>query len=182
MRKRPIFGVAIVAAVVLLVPALYAAFHSSTEVEQFLSVRRSVATQLDQNAAELPPGFEHVIPPEPSSAGRLDGHIRSVVRSGDTWFGNSYASYDLRISEEVGAKSPKEVIAVLFDHLQEGIAEHGLVSPKTGGPDWLVDNRRAAHSRHWRDPANRFIVTLSVVLDTDSDSAHITRYIHERFE
>lgn len=183
MRSRPLLLLSALAVLGLLVPLSLYAYSTRPDLESFLSARKSLLARLDANAAALPKGFEHVIPPYPSSHFPPEGHIRSVVRGGQVWFGDNHTSYDLKITDDADRASAKAAVIELFEHLQDGTEESGLSSPKSGGPDWIVEkDRRAAHSRHWRDPGHHLIVTLSVVVDLDSKSAHVTRYLHERFE
>jgi hypothetical protein len=182
MKKRTVYLLsAVVAALVILPVVAYVTFRTHSQLDRFLHQRLVLLEKLDANVKDLPPGFEHFLPPVASAIHPGNDHIRSVVRNGQLWFGDNYSSYDLSIVGPLRDASPREVVTGLFRHLTSGMVDLGFVSPKSGGPDWIVENRRAAHSTWWHNSDRSLLVTISVVVDTDSDSVHVTRYVHERF-
>ncbi len=181
MRKRTVLVTVLTATCVIAPVLLYAAMSRQSDLDRFLNRRASLLNQLRANAINLPNGYEHVIPLTDTVSFPLDDHITSVVRGGRDWFGTNLVSYDLMISNSDG-ESPRETLVELFEHLASGVEELGFTSPKSGGPDWLIENRRAAHSQYWLDANRNLIVTLTVVVDGDSNSAHITQYVHQHFE
>ena len=183
MQKRTVHLIALAAAVLVIGTVLaYTAFASRSDLDGFVKQRLALLKQLDSNVMNLPSGFEHVLPPNETSSHPPAGHIESVVKNGELWYADNFSSYDLRIVAPLNDASPRDILDKLFPHLATGLEELGFTSPKSGGPDWIVANGRAAHSTYWRDSDRNFIITISVVIDAESDSVHVTRYVHERFE
>ncbi|MCM2371633.1 hypothetical protein [Aporhodopirellula aestuarii] len=183
MKKRTVYLLCAVSAVLVIAPVIaYATFRTHNQLDRFLVQRLALLETLDANAKELPPGFEHVLPPRASATHPGNDHIRSVIRSGQRWFGDTYSSYDLSLVGASRDAAPRDVLTELFQHLTRGMGELGFVSPKSGGPDWIVENRRAAHSTWWHNSNRNLIVTISMVVDAESNSVHVTRYVHEQFD
>ena len=183
MKNRTVYLLSGVVVTLVILPVIaYATLRAHSKLDHFLDQRLALLEKLDTNAKDLPIGFEHVLPPSASAIHPGREHIRSVVRNGEPWFGDNYSSYDLRIVGPLRDSPPREIVTGLFRHLAGGLGDLGFVSPKSGGPDWLIENRRASHSTWWYNSERTLLVTLSVVVDTDSDSVHVTRYVHERFD
>lgn len=187
MKTRTLCMFSAVAVVLLIGPMIvYAAMQNRSDLDRFLQQREALLEQLDTNANNLPSGFEHVLTPQVVRAGDEhfpgSGHIRSVIGSGQTWNGTDWSSYDLALVGSARDAAPREVVTELFGHLAGRLGEMGFASPKSGGPAVIIENRRAAHSTWWHNSDRSLLVTMSVVVDTESDSAHVTRYVHERFE
>ncbi|MCA9079826.1 MAG: hypothetical protein KDA58_04675 [Planctomycetaceae bacterium] len=181
-RQRSVLLPLMIASLVLVPLLTYAMWNGPSRLESFLVQRQSLLRQLEACAQDLPEGFEHVLPPARHALHPGEAHIRSVVGSGQQWFQDSCFSYDIRLTGEQQAKSPRELVIELHTHFATGLGKLGLTSPKSGGPDWLVETHRAAHTDWWANSDRSLLVTLSVVVDTDSNSAHIVRFVHERCE
>ncbi|QDV87424.1 hypothetical protein [Planctomycetes bacterium TBK1r] len=182
MKKRTVYLLcAFLAALVIVPVVVYATFRTHNQLDRFLDQRIALLEKLDANAKELPPGFEHVLPPSASATHPGNDHIRSVIRGGQRWYGDTYSSYDLRLVGSSRDAAPRDVLTELFEHLTRGMGKLGFVSPKSGGPDWIVENRRAAHSTWWHNSNRNLLLTISVVVDAESNSVHVTRYVHEQF-
>lgn len=183
MEKRTVYSFGAVLLTLVIMPIFaYATFRSDSQLDQFLQQRTSLLNQLDANALSLPIGVKHVIRPQGNSLHPGDVHIRSVVRNGQLWAGDIYSSYDFKIIGPAREESPIAVVKDIIFHLSSGMEKIGLRSPKSGGPDSGIGNGRAAHSSWWCNSDRSLIVTISVVVDMESHSAHVTRYVHERFD
>lgn len=182
MKKRTVYLLCPVLAALVIVPVVaFGMFRTHNQLNRFLDQRLALLQGLDANAKELPPGFEHVLPPGSSLAHSQNDHIRSVVRRGLRWYGDTHSSYDLRLVGSSRDAAPDDELTKLFQHLTRGMGKTGFTSPKSGGPDWIVENRRAAHSTWWHNSNRSILVTMTVVVDAESNSVHVTRYVHEQF-
>ena len=181
MTTTKIFSaIALVALVAVPFIVLNAASNRS-DIDGFLRTRAALSDRLHAGANNLPAGYEHVHRQSPHKLWPPDEHIRSVVGGGKLWYSDSSASYDLRLTGEAAEKNADDVVMELIEHLSSGFEEVGLSSGQSGGPS-MIASPRAAHFQSWRDEHNRFIVTLTAVVDADSDTAFISRFVHERFE
>jgi hypothetical protein len=184
MRKPLRFVLlAAIAALIVVIPAVVFAALSSSKLDGFLQLRESVLVKLDQNALSLPAGVEHWSPP----ASRLSPtfperqHIESVVNGGAPWSGDGHRAYALRLSGPLSERPVRDVAMLLEAHFAEGLQSFGLSSPVKGFSGFLGDGR-ATQNRWWRDEEGQMIVTFSVFVDRESKTAHVERFVHERFD
>ena len=181
MTYTKIFSAAALVALVAVPFIVLNAASERSNVDSFLRTRAALFDRLHADATGLPAGYEHVHRQSKHKLWPPNEHIRTVVGGGKLWYADSSASYDIRLTGEAAEKHANDVVMQLFDHLSSGFEGLGLTSGQSGGPS-MVASARAAHFQSWRDEHHHFIVTLTAVVDADSDTAFISRFVHERFE
>ncbi len=181
MKKRTVYGITIAVLGLAIAPLIvFASINDRPGLDPFLARRAALFAQLDRNVTNVPKGFEHVFPPREKASFPANDHIERVVQDGKLWEATNWSSYELRVVEPLDEASAREVLSILFRHLSNGLNNQSFVSRKSGGPDLVVKNR-SAFATYWHDSGSNLIVTLSVIVDMESGSAHATRYVHERF-
>lgn len=67
-------------------------------------------------------------------------------------------------------------------HRKRSFEDQNVQSKAHDDCDRRCGDGRGTQGKWWRDPEGWLIVTISVVVDSESQAAHVDRFVHERFE